>query len=112
MAIRILRRLVLVTFAGGALALGGCSPGAVADRMPEAMGLPSNAPARPTTPYNYPAVHDMPAQRPARTLTEAEQDRLERELAAARERQRGQNAAADKKKPSAANPAQAGARSQ
>ncbi len=72
------------------LALVGCSSGQIMDKMPEGMGLPSNAPARPAVPYDYPAVHDVPAQRDAPTLTEDQQVKLQRDLAAARDRARGQ----------------------
>jgi hypothetical protein len=50
------------------------------------VGLPANAPARPTTRLAYPNVHDMPRARPA-TLTDAEQQKMEDELVAARTRQ-------------------------
>jgi hypothetical protein len=90
------------------LALVGCSSGQSLDKMPEGMGLPSNAPARPAVPYDYPAVHDMPAQRSAPTLTEDQQMKLERDLAAARDRVRGQ--ASERKKPSDAGPDDSGAR--
>ena len=72
------------------LALVGCSSGQIMDKMPEGMGLPSNAPAKPAVPYEYPAVHDVPTQRGAPTLTEDQQIKLERDLAAARDRARGQ----------------------
>lgn len=72
------------------LALVGCSSGQILDKMPEGMGTPSNAPARPAVPYEYPAVHDVPADRGAPTLTEDQQIKLERDLAAARDRARGQ----------------------
>jgi hypothetical protein len=53
------------------------------------MGLPATAPARPEVPYEYPAVHDMPPTRTSVTMTEEEQVRLEKELAAIRDRQEG-----------------------
>jgi len=93
------------------LAVTGCSPGPVIDRLPEGIGgLPAAAPARPVTPYQYPAVHDMPATRSAKPLSEEEQVGLERELQAARDRQAGREAPkaaeAAKKKPPAAKPGQ------
>lgn len=86
--------------------LSGCSPGPLVDRVPEAMGgLPAGAPARPTTPYQYPAVHDMPPARSAAPLSEDAQVKLEKDLAAARDRQsvttRDQPPAPPGKKPAA-----------
>lgn len=86
------------------LTLAGCSAAPLSDRLPESMGgLPADAPARPLTPYQYPAVHDMPPQRSNAPLSETEQVRLERELRAVRDRQEIQagtakkSAAGDKK---------------
>lgn len=42
---------------------------------------------RPVTPYQYPAVHDMPPARPTAPMNEDEQYKLENELRAARDRQ-------------------------
>jgi len=59
----------------------------IADNMPTiAGGLPENAPARPTSPGAYPAVHDLPPPRSQAVLTSEEQRKLEQELIAARER--------------------------
>jgi len=70
--------------------LSGCSSSMVADHLPTAVGgLPENAPQRPATPVAYPAVHDMPPNRTDVMLSEAEQKRLEAELAAARNRTGG-----------------------
>lgn len=83
------------------------------DRMPGDMGLPAGAPARPATPYQYPAVHDMPPARSTPTMSDEEQVRLEKELATVRERQEGREAPAKKaaqaakKKPAAADSGQA-----
>jgi hypothetical protein len=67
--------------------LAGCSGATVADHLPAATGgLPQNAPPRPTTPGEYPAVHDMPPPRSSTLLTEEEQKKLEAELIAARKR--------------------------
>jgi hypothetical protein len=75
---------------GLATVLAGCAPGSVIDRIPgELGGLPTGAPARPETPYEYPAVHDMPPDRASTPMTEAEQVRLEKELANVRDRQEG-----------------------
>lgn len=66
------------------LALGGCSI-PVAD-MP-LVGLPANTPARPATPGEYLPVHDVPAPRQETVLDQAQQNRLEKDLVAARDRQ-------------------------
>ncbi len=71
-----------------AAALAGCAPGSAIDRLPgEVGGLPAGAPARPVTSYQYPAVHDMPPARSATPMSEEEQVKLEKELAATRDRQ-------------------------
>jgi hypothetical protein len=67
--------------------LVGCSPGPMIDRLPEGVGLPAGAPARPTASYQYPAVHDMPPARSAQPLSEDEQLKLEKDLAKLRDRQ-------------------------
>lgn len=73
---------------GLAAALAGCAPGAVIDRLPgEVGGLPAGAPTRPTISYQYPAVHDMPPARSATPMSEEEQVKLEKDLAAIREQQ-------------------------
>ena len=79
----ILAALTLAT----ATALAGCSSGAVIDKLPGDMGLPAGTPERPTTPYVYPAVHDMPPPRPTQPMSEEQQKKLENELAAVRDRQ-------------------------
>jgi hypothetical protein len=73
-----------------AAGLSGCSPGPIIDKIPaDIMGLPAGAPARPETPGNYPAVHDMPPDRVSVPMTDEEQLRLERDLANQRDRQEG-----------------------
>ena len=67
-----------------ALPVGGCAT-SVAD-LP-VVGVPADAPARPKEVRAYPAVHDMPPQRTATTLTEDEKKKLEADLIAARNRQ-------------------------
>ena len=66
------------------LALGGC-----ASQLADAplMGLPANTPPRPATPGEYLPVHDVPAPRQETVLDQAQQDKLEKELLAARDRQ-------------------------
>jgi len=82
--------------AGLLLALTGCSPGPLIDRLPGDMGLPAGTPARPVTPYEYPAVHDMPPPRQTAPLTEDEQLRMEKELQTVRDRQESREAPANK----------------
>jgi hypothetical protein len=74
---------------GLAALLAGCAPGPVIDRLPGELGLPAGTPARPETPNEYPAVHDMPPDRASTPMTEEEQVRLEKELASVRDRQEG-----------------------
>jgi hypothetical protein len=75
------------------LLMGGCAAGpsvltTAPEALPESMGgLPADAPAAPTDPYKFPAVHDMP---PARTDTPMSNDQLlkaEKDLQGARDRQ-------------------------
>ncbi len=75
-----------------------------------AIGLPADAPERPATRAAFPAVHDMPPSRTGKVLNDAEQQRMEDELVAARTRQQSEagvpsraKAAAAKKKPAPAN---------
>jgi hypothetical protein len=72
-----------------AAALAGCAPGPVIDRLPgEVGGLPAGAPVRPAaTSYQYPAVHDMPPARSVTPMSEEDQVKLEKDLAAIRDRQ-------------------------
>ncbi len=80
----------LVLALGLTAALSGCAPGAIIDKLPGDLGLPAGAPERPTQPYVYPAVHDMPPPRPAPTMTEEQQVTLEKELKTARDKQEAQ----------------------
>ncbi|MGD9839446.1 MAG: hypothetical protein AB7F72_14320 [Afipia sp.] len=66
------------------LALGGCAS-QIADAP--LMGLPANTPPRPANPGEYLPVHDLPAPRQETVLDQAQQDKLEKELLAARDRQ-------------------------
>jgi hypothetical protein len=76
--------------AGALSILAAC--GSVSEQLAErasqapGIGLPANAPERPATPVDFPAVHDMPPARPAALLNEAEQQKLEKDLLAARAR--------------------------
>jgi hypothetical protein len=86
---------------GLATTLTGCTPGPIIDRLPGDLGLPAGAPARPETPYEYPAVHDMPPDRASSPMTEEEQVRLEKELISVRDRQEGRPPTAKKAAPPA-----------
>ncbi|HEX7883795.1 MAG TPA: hypothetical protein VF499_13800, partial [Afipia sp.] len=66
------------------LTLGGCAS-TIADAP--LLGLPANTPARPATPAEYLPVHDVPAPRQETVLDQAQQDKLEKDLLAARDRQ-------------------------
>jgi hypothetical protein len=105
----ILAALTLAT----ATALAGCSSGAVIDKLPGDMGLPAGTPERPTTPYVYPAVHDMPPPRATPTMSEEQQVKEEEEMKAVRDRQEARDGAAKKtaqpakKKPATINTGQA-----
>ncbi len=88
-----------LAIAGGVLALGGCSPAPVMERLPSEMGgLPPGAPAAPARPYRYPAVHDTPPPRATAPLTDEQQLTLEKQLQNVRKRQEGE-AAGMKKTP-------------
>jgi hypothetical protein len=80
---------------GLAVALCGCSSGAIIDKLPGDIGEPADAPARPATPYAYPAVHDMPPPRATPTMSEDQQIKMEKDLEAARDKQETQEKAAD-----------------
>ena len=72
------------------LVLGGCAS-QIADAP--LVGLPANTPARPATPGEYLPVHDVPAPRQETVLDQAQQQKLEKELLAARDRQNSGNKA-------------------
>jgi hypothetical protein len=83
-----MRKAYVIVLAGAALVLGGCSATQVFENMPQSMGgLSPEAPKAPDTPYQYPAVHDMPAPRDTKLLSDQEQEKLEKDLLSARESQ-------------------------
>jgi hypothetical protein len=86
-----LRRGALVVALAAAMGLAGCASASqsIADRMSQApvVGLPADTPARPADPVVYPAVHDIPPPRTGVVLTGMEQQKLEADLIAARDRQ-------------------------
>jgi hypothetical protein len=98
----------------GLAILGGCSSGALVDKLPGEMAEPADTPARPVTPYVFPAVHDIPPPRATPTMTEDQQIKLEKDLAVARDRQetREKTAAAPAKKKQPAAPPGAAADAQ
>lgn len=82
-----MRKASVIVLAIGLL-LAACSGSQSFEGLPPAFGgLPSDAPAKPKTPYQYPAVHDMPPQRAVKTLNDQELLKLENDLKAARDRQ-------------------------
>jgi hypothetical protein len=82
---RKMRKAYVIGLAAVALALGGCSAAQVFEKLPQSVGgLSPDAPKAPDTPYAYPAVHDMPASRELKPLTDAEQLKLENDLLSAR----------------------------
>ena len=84
-----------------ALPVGGCAT-SIAD-LP-VIGTPADAPARPKEVGAYPAVHDLPQDRPEATMDTAERNRVSNELVAARNRQAA-IAAAEAAAAAAKNPA-------
>jgi len=94
---RVFERILAAIGLGLAVVLAGCSPGPIIDKLPSGVGgLPAGAPERPATPYEYPAVHDMPPDRTAMPMTEEEQVKLEKDLANVRDRQEGRPPSAKK----------------
>jgi hypothetical protein len=65
-----------------ALPVGGCST-SIAD-LP-LIGTPADAPARPKEVGAYPAVHDLPQDRPEAAMDTAERNKVSSELIAARD---------------------------
>jgi hypothetical protein len=95
-----LERSILAAL-GLAIALAGCASGPMIEGMPAGLGLPAEAPARPATAYEYPAVHDMPPPRAIPTMTEEQQLTLENELILVRDRQEAKEGTAKKPTPPA-----------
>jgi hypothetical protein len=91
--VRVPHRLLLAGLSLAA-ALAGCAPGALIDKLPGELALPAGTPERPTTPYVYPAVHDVPPPRVDPPMTEEQQVTLEKELKALRDQQEAQDKAA------------------
>jgi len=89
--IRIIRLLAAGVLLASSLAVGGCST-TIAD-LP-GVGTPADAPARPKEANGYLPVHDLPPDRDEAAMKPAEQDKIEKELIAARDRQAAAQSAA------------------
>jgi hypothetical protein len=86
--------LGLASAMASTLSLGGCSSSAVFDQVPASIGgEPADTPARPTTAYQYPAVHDMPPPRAIPTMSEEQEVKAEKDLAAMRDIQKARTEA-------------------
>ena len=81
---RTIRVLAMGALFASALAIGGCST-TIAD-LP-GVGLPADAPARPKEVGTYLPVHDLPPDRDEAAIKPAEQQKIQAELIAARDRQ-------------------------
>ncbi|MGC1465124.1 MAG: hypothetical protein WA792_05275 [Pseudolabrys sp.] len=90
-----LAAVILALF--GACVLASCAPAGMGDQLSPALGgLPTDAPARPAAPYEYPAVHDMPPPRSDTPMSEDQLLRMQKDLAAIRDRTEGLNDQASK----------------
>jgi hypothetical protein len=85
-----------------ALPVGGCST-SIAD-LP-LIGTPADAPPRPKEVGAYPAVHDLPQDRPEAAMDATERNKVSSELIAARDRQAAIAAAEAAAAAAAKNPA-------
>lgn len=81
---RTIRRWPIAALIVSALALGGCST-SIAD-LP-GVGTPGDAPQRSKDATGYLPVHDIPPDRDEAVLKPKEQEKIEAELKAARDRQ-------------------------
>ena len=85
------RRWRLVVLLVAAVGLAGCA--SISEKFRDTaaalpgVGLPADAPERTAQPVAFPAVHDIPPPRNSVTLTNTEQDQMERELVKARDEQ-------------------------
>ena len=85
------RRWRLVVLLVAAVGLAGCA--SISEKFRDTaaalpgVGLPADAPERTAQPVAFPAVHDIPPPRNSVTLTNTEQDQMERELVTARDQQ-------------------------
>jgi hypothetical protein len=85
------RRWRLVVPVIAAVGVAGC--GSISEKFRDTaatlpgVGLPADAPERTAQPMAFPAVHDIPPPRNSVTLTNTEQDQMERDLVKARDEQ-------------------------
>jgi hypothetical protein len=83
------RRWRLIVPVIAAAGLAGC--GSISEKFRDTaaalpgVGLPADAPERTAQPVAFPAVHDIPPPRNSVTLTNTEQDQMERDLVKARD---------------------------
>lgn len=70
-----------------ALMLCSCSSTLFSQLPVAAGGLPAGTPERPSGPAVYPAIYDMPPPRDDAVLTNAQQQQVQDDLQAARDRQ-------------------------
>ena len=82
--VRMIRLLAAGTLLALTFAVGGCSS-TIADM--QGIGLPSDAPARAKEAGGYLPVHDLPPERDEAAMKPAEQNKIEKELIAARDHQ-------------------------
>jgi hypothetical protein len=89
--LRSLRKINLAPMLALGLAAGllaACSSTQITDMVPTAAGgLPDNAPTRPATAPEYPAVNAMPQRREALPLTDDEIKRTQAEMTTLRQQQ-------------------------
>jgi hypothetical protein len=96
------RRWRLVVPVVAAVGLAGCA--SISEKFRDTaaalpgVGLPADAPERTAQPVAFPAVHDIPPPRNSVTLTNTEQDQMERELVKARDEQQIASGAKPKNK--------------
>jgi hypothetical protein len=107
------RRWCLVAPFIAAVGLAGC--GSISEKFRDTaaalpgVGLPADVPERPAQPVAFPAVHDIPPPRNSVTLTNPEQDQMERELVKARDELQVAAGVAKPKKKDAKAPGKIGA---
>ena len=96
------RRWRLIASVIAAASLAGCA--SISEKFRDTaaalpgVGLPADAPERTAQPVAFPAVHDIPPPRNSVTLTNTEQDQMERELVKARDEQQIASGAKPKNK--------------
>jgi hypothetical protein len=85
---RVRQCLVVLALAPLAAAMLCSCSSTVLSQMPSSVGgIPAGTPERPTAPGAYPAVYDMPPPRDDAVLTNDQQQQVQDDLIAARDRQ-------------------------